>query len=216
MPARFQFHAICGPTGSGKSRLLQTLTTQGAQVLDLEKLAAHRGSVLGSLPSVKQPSQKSFESSIWQTLRYFNAERPVFVESESKKIGNLRVPDALMEKMRASPCITLELSRPNRVRLLLQDYAHFVTNPSTLTTKLDCLIPLQGKERIQHWQAMAHSGEMASLFDALLVHHYDPAYSRSIDRNFALIGQAKKILLDDISESTFNTAALQIRSESNI
>jgi len=210
MPAQFQFYVICGPTGSGKSRLLQKLTAQGAQVLDLEKLAAHRGSVLGSLPSVQQPSQKSFESSIWQTLRHFNPDRPVFVESESKKIGNLRVPDALMEKIRSSHCITLELSRANRVQLLLQDYAHFVTYPSTLISKLECLIPLQGKEKILQWQIMARSGEMACLFDALLVHHYDPAYSRSIARNFLSIDQAKKIVLEDISEGAFDTATLRI------
>ena len=61
------FQVICGPTGSGKSRLLQTLAAQGAQVLDLEKLAAHRGSVLGHLPTESQPTQKMFET-IWGTI----------------------------------------------------------------------------------------------------------------------------------------------------
>ncbi|MGB4347155.1 MAG: tRNA 2-selenouridine(34) synthase MnmH, partial [Burkholderiaceae bacterium] len=104
---RLQFRVICGTTGSGKSRLLEALARAGAQVLDLEQLAAHRGSVLGNLPAEPQPSQKMFESRIWQTLRHYSPEQVVFVESESKKVGNLRVPERLMEKMRSSPCIAL-------------------------------------------------------------------------------------------------------------
>src|SRR5690606_7651800 len=77
LPASFRFHVLCGPTGSGKSRLLRHLTEQGAQVLDLEALARHRGSVLGNLPDQPQPSQKRFESCIWQLLRHYDPSRPV-------------------------------------------------------------------------------------------------------------------------------------------
>ncbi|MBC7860945.1 MAG: tRNA 2-selenouridine(34) synthase MnmH, partial [Burkholderiaceae bacterium] len=191
-----QFKVICGTTGSGKSRLLEVLHGIGAQVLDLEQLAAHRGSVLGNLPSQPQPTQKAFESAIWQRLRHFDTSRPVFIESESKKVGNLRVPDALMEKMRASPCIALELSRPNRVRLLMEDYEHFALNPATLNTQLDCLLSLHGREKIGRWHDMANSGRMPELVEELLVDHYDPAYLRSIDRNFAQYGQADTLALE--------------------
>ena len=211
-PPALSFIVICGTTGSGKSRLLEVLHGIGAQVLDLEQLAAHRGSVLGNLPSQPQPSQKAFESAMWQQLRQFDPGRPVFVESESKKVGNLRVPDAVMDSMRAAPCVSLTLSRPNRVRLLMEDYSHFTLNPETLNTQLDCLLSLHGREKIGRWHAMANGGKMPELVDQLLVEHYDPAYLRSIERNFAQFGQAEVLELEDISPPAFLEAARKLRS----
>lgn len=201
------FQVICGPTGNGKSRLLQTLATQGAQVLDLEKLAAHRGSVLGHLPTESQPTQKMFESRIWQTLRHYVADRPVYVESESKKIGNCRVPELLMEKMRASPCIALELSAESRVQLLMEDYAHFVQQPHLLSVQLDHLLTLHGREKIKRWHAMAESGDLTNLVHELLTEHYDPAYLRSIQRNFLQLSSAQSLALENISTNAFLQAA---------
>jgi tRNA 2-selenouridine synthase len=216
LPSQFNFHVICGTTGSGKSRLLQILASKGAQVLDLEKLAAHRGSVLGNLPSERQPTQKTFESSIWQALRHFSPDETVFVESESKKVGNLRVPDALMEKMRSSPCISVTLARSKRVQLLMRDYEHFVADPGRLNTQLDCLIPLHGKEKIARWQAMALSGDMAALVDELLLDHYDPAYLRSIERNFMQVSQAQQLELTDVSDTAFAAAAESLRRSASM
>ena len=209
-PPELDFRVVCGTTGSGKSRLLETLDGIGAQVLDLEKLAAHRGSVLGHLPDEPQPTQKMFESRIWDLLRRFDPTRPVFVESESKKVGNLRVPDAVMERMRASPCIALHLSRENRVRLLMEDYEHFCADPSALNGQLDHLVQLHGREKIAAWQSMANSGAMPELVDELLVQHYDPAYLRSIDRNFARYPQAQALELGDISKADFEAAARKL------
>ncbi len=209
--SQFTFRVICGTTGSGKSRLLQLMADQGTQVLDLEKLAAHRGSVLGNLPSEAQPTQKAFESSIWQTLRKFDPQQIVYVESESKKVGNVRVPDALMERMRASSCVSLTLSQLDRVKLLMEDYVHFVGDPTGLNTQLDCLTPLHGREKIARWQAMANAGEMEALVDELLVDHYDPAYLRSIERNFALFSSAEHLALSGISEAAMQAAAADLR-----
>ena len=206
-PPALDWRVVCGTTGSGKSRLLETLDAIGAQVLDLEQLAAHRGSVLGSLPSEPQPSQKMFESRIWGKLRSFDPARPVFVESESKKVGNLRVPDAVMVAMRASPCISLTLSRPNRVRLLTQDYSHFVRDPAALNTQLEHLVLLHGRAKIAAWHALANQGQMAQLVDELLVEHYDPAYLKSIDRNFAQFNDARVVELADIGAADFMGAA---------
>lgn len=206
-PPALDFRVVCGTTGSGKSRLLQTLEALGAQVLDLEQLAAHRGSVLGHLPNAPQPGQKMFETLVWDKLRGFDPGKPVFVEAESKKVGNLRVPDALMEQMRAAPCIALNLSRPNRVRLLMEDYEHFCADPSLLVGQLEHLAQLHGRARIEVWQQMATGGEMPELVDQLLVQHYDPAYLRSIDRNFVQYPQAEAVTLDGIAPADFAAAA---------
>ena len=207
---RFQWRVICGTTGSGKSRLLGSLADQGAQVLDLEQLAAHRGSVLGDLPSQPQPSQKKFESSIWQTLRGFDAALPVYVEAESKKVGKLRVPEAIMEEMRKSPCINLSLPTEQRVELLMDDYAHFVADTGNLNRQLDFLQVLHGKEKIHGWKQMADKGQIGELVRELLEKHYDPAYLRSINRNFLQSTHALLIDQTGISHADFLTSTKTI------
>jgi tRNA 2-selenouridine synthase len=203
LPSRFRYRVICGATGSGKSRLLEALAGAGAQVLDLEVLAAHRGSVLGELPHAPQPSQKSFETSLWSTLSGFDRERPVFVESESKKVGDLRVPDTLITRMRDSECVRLEADTATRVRLLMEDYAHFVRDPQALAAKLDLLRNLHGAERIDGWKALAARGDWDALVADLLESHYDPAYRRSLFRNYRDAQQAEAVTVSDISGPGF-------------
>ncbi|HWI09908.1 MAG TPA: tRNA 2-selenouridine(34) synthase MnmH [Burkholderiaceae bacterium] len=193
LPARFDYRVICGSTGAGKSRLLQVLRAQGAQVLDLEALANHRGSVLGLVPGQPQPGQKQFESRVWDALRRFDAARPVYVESESKKVGDLRVPLLLIERMRAAPCIRLELALDARVRLLLEDYAFFVTDTPAFCARLDALRTIRGNAVVNAWQEAARAGHTAEVVRDLLVAHYDPIYAQSMQRNFA---GASALLLD--------------------
>jgi tRNA 2-selenouridine synthase len=212
LPRQFRYIVICGTTGSGKSRLLQSLAQRGAQVLDLEQLAAHRGSVLGHLPSEPQPSQKMFESRIWQALRGFDPELPVYVESESKKVGNVRVPEVLMESMRASECVALSLSQQGRVALLMQDYAHFTQQPETLNARLECLMPLHGHEKIARWKAMSNEARTAELVEELLTQHYDPAYLKSIHRNFVRYDSARQLELAGISDAAFEAASHDLLS----
>lgn len=184
LPERFRFVVVCGRTGSGKSRYLQVLQEAGAQVLDLEDLAAHKGSVLGGLPDRPQPGQKFFESLIWHRLHALDPAQPVFVESESKKIGRLHTPDVLLTRMRGSECLTLEADIPVRVTLLKEEYAHFLADPVLLNRQIDCLANLQGLERVEHWKEQALSGQWDALVAELLVEHYDPAYSRSLGKNY--------------------------------
>ncbi len=184
LPKRLQYRVICGRTGSGKSRLLAQLQQRGAQVLDLEALANHRGSVLGLVPGSPQPTQKQFDSRIWDSLRRFDPQRTVWVESESKKVGELRVPEALIVRMRASPCVRLELPVEARVALLLEDYDFFVQDVPAFCERLNALRALRGNECIDTWQKLAMSGQIASVVRELLVLHYDPVYLQSMQRNF--------------------------------
>jgi tRNA 2-selenouridine synthase len=210
LPARFTFRVVCGATGSGKSRLLEALATTPAQVLDLEALAAHRGSVLGEIPGAPQPSQKAFETAIWAALGGFDPRQPVFVESESKKVGNLRVPEALIVRMREGACLRLEAPPEVRAELLLEDYAHLVADPPQLREKLACLAPLHGRERIERWGELAGAGDWHGLVADLLETHYDPAYRRSMFRNYAGAASASVLPVREASREAFLALALEI------
>ena len=209
LAASIQFIAVCGRTGSGKSRLLDALFAKDAQVLDLERLATHKGSVLGDLPDQPQPSQKRFESTIWATLSKFDASQPVFVEAESKKIGVLRVPQALITKMWTGACVDLATVDPLRVPLLREEYAHLIANPALLSAKLDCLQGLHTKEKIAAWHTMVRQAQWDDLVTELLMAHYDPAYDQSMFRHYVNIGCAERINLDDIDQTAFGRAADQ-------
>ena len=210
MPADYRFQVVCGATGSGKSRLLEALVAAGAQVLDLEVLAAHRGSVLGELPGAPQPSQKSFETSIWSALRGFDPRRPVFVESESRKVGNLRVPERLIEHMRASPCVRLEAGTATRVALLKEDYAHFLERPAELAARLALLRDLHGADRIGAWTSHLEAGRWDALVEDLLEAHYDPAYRKSLFRNYQGAQAAPAVAVTDITTGGFAALAREV------
>ena len=199
LPGLFAYRVVCGPTGSGKSRLLQALAGEGAQVLDLEELAAHRGSLLGALPGQDQPSQKRFESALWFAFSRFDPARPVFVESESKKIGALRVPDALLTAMHASPCIRLEVPLAARVQLLSEDYVHFLHDPETIKRQLGYLAGLRGHDTVSAWQELASKHAWHELVAALLEQHYDPAYFKSLARNYAPSPADQAFRAEDLS-----------------
>jgi tRNA 2-selenouridine synthase len=178
------YRVICGPTGSGKTRLLTSLAAAGAQVLDLEALAEHRSSVLGLIPGQPQPSQKQFDTRVWNALRGLDPSRVVWAESESKKVGNVSVPDTLMTALRASPCARLELPIEERVQLLMEDYDFFVKDPAFFCTRLDVLKDLRGKAVIDDWKARVHAGQVKGVVRELLELHYDPGYASSTRRNY--------------------------------
>lgn len=207
LPAQLRFRVLCGRTGSGKSRLLRTLAAAGEQVLDLESLAAHRGSVLGPLPEAPQPSQKRFESEVWAALARFDSARVIWVESESKKIGGLRVPEALIQRMWTSERIVVAANLATRVQLLLDEYHHFTQDFATLERQLDCLTSLHGRERIAAWKQLAAQGRYAEFVEALLLDHYDPAYGRSLARNYGDLSDAPAVTLAAANDASFSAAA---------
>ncbi len=210
LPREFRYVVVCGETGSAKSRILEAIAAHGAQVLDLEHLANHRGSVLGHPPDSAQPAQRLFESQVWDQLRKLDPSRPVFVESESKKVGELHVPDALMSSMRDSPCIRIAASVAARVEFLLREYRHFINDPPSLHTRLELLATLYPRAVIAHWQSLANAGQWAEFVQDMLENHYDPAYRRSMDRNFSQLPDARVIELASLDAVSIDRAARQI------
>lgn len=210
--ARLQFQVICGTTGSGKTRLLHALRGAGAQVLDLEDLARHRSSVLGALPGIAQPTQKRFDTLVWEQLRGFDPARVVFVESESKKVGNVSVHPALVDAMRNSPCSVVDLSLEQRVELLLEDYAYFTANPEQFCNRLDALTAQRGKVVIQGWKDCVRQGDLRTVVQDLLVAHYDPVYVQSMERNFVQFAQANTLAPADRSVASMQALATLLHS----
>lgn len=191
--ARLKFEVVCGTTGSGKTRFLQALAEQGAQVLDLEALANHRSSVLGLVPGQTQPTQKAFDTRIWAALQALSPDRVVYIESESKKVGNVTVPESLIAAMRQSPCMHLVLEESERVKLLMQDYDFFVKDSAYFCERLDALSEARGPAVVREWQARVQAGDIAGVVQALLVLHYDPVYLQSMQRNFTHYPTARRL-----------------------
>jgi tRNA 2-selenouridine synthase len=207
LPRAFRLRVVCGLTGTGKSRLLRALRDAGGQVLDLEALAAHRGSVLGGLPDAPQPTQKMFESLVWQALRGFDRKRQVYVEAESRKIGVLRVPEALIKAMWVSECIVLEAPAAARVQLLKSEYAHFFDQTEALAQRLECLLPLHGHAIIGKWKELALARRWDKLIVDLLVRHYDPAYTRATGKHYTALSHAMKFALGSVDDTAFAALA---------
>ncbi|MEI7446166.1 MAG: tRNA 2-selenouridine(34) synthase MnmH [Burkholderiales bacterium] len=207
LPGGLRFVVVAGRTGSAKSRLLERLAALGEQVLDLEAIARHRGSVLGGLPGAPQPSQKAFETQLWERLRHADPHRPVFVESESRKVGQVQVPEALIHAIRASRVAVIEADVPLRSRFLLAEYEHFRADVPGLHVLLDKLVPLHGGERIGDWKALVAQDRWLELVERLLVEHYDPSYDRSMKRNFGRLAEAPTVRLDGTDEAALDRAA---------
>jgi len=215
VPAQFLYVVVCGLTGSGKSRLLAALGDEGAQVLDLELLARHRGSLLGDLPGDPQPSQKAFETDLLTTLGRFDPARPVYVESESRKIGAIQLPDALLDAMRGAACVRVDTPRTLRVALLRDEYTHFIADPASLADKLQPLVPVHGHKVIERWAAAAAAGDFATLVDELLATHYDPTYGRSMLRNFPRHAEAMRVTPHAIDMPAFRALARELDAQVN-
>jgi tRNA 2-selenouridine synthase len=212
LPRQFRYRVLCGATGSAKSRILQAIGALGEQIVDLEALACHKGSVLGVLPDAPQPPQKHFETTLLTTLRRLDPARPVYVEAESRKIGRLQVPDAMIESIRAGDCLAIEAPLAARVDFLLRDYDYFLRDPAWLNTRLAALKALRGGETVARWQAYASQGEWRTLVEELLTGHYDPLYQRSQERNYAGFGTPHTIAAAQLTPAGIAAAAQAIVS----
>lgn len=175
-----RFHVLTGLTGVGKTRLLSWLANRGENVLDLEQLAHHRGSLLGEEPGAPQPSQKLFESHLWDALARTDPTRPVWIESESRKVGRLSLPTALWRGMLNATVTEVSAPLEARVNALVADYSHFQRDPGVLLALLPALIGRHSRERVECWAAQVRQGDWHGLVRSLLVNHYDPGYRASV------------------------------------
>jgi tRNA 2-selenouridine synthase len=210
LPPQVKFRVVSGATGSGKSRLLEALQARGAQVLHLEELASHKGSVLGNLPGQPQPAQKGFESQLLAALSALDLRQPVFVEAESRKIGRLQVPDALLEAIRGAPVLRIEAPLAARVEFLLHDYDYAVADPAWLMERLQHLKGLQSGETLARWQALVGAGDFPTLVEELLTLHYDALYQRSQARNYNSFEAAAGYATDRLDAASLDRLAAEI------
>lgn len=168
-----------GNTGTAKTAVLHEVAALGGQVIDLEGLAQHRGSIFGQAVGAKQPSQKTFESALAMAMARLDPARPVLVEAESNRIGSLRLPPALWQAMRTAPRLVIEAPLAARAQWLASAYTDLTLDPVQLQARIAALAPYQPRERIADWQAMALAGDYRALAAALMALHYDPRYARS-------------------------------------
>ena len=210
LPAEFSFIVLTGATGSAKSRVLEGLGRAGAQVLHLEALAEHKGSVLGSLPNRPQPSQKAFETRLHSALAEFDPARPVFVEAESRRIGTVSLPNALITSMRNARCVRIEVALAARVDFLLRDYDYFLADRHWLAENISRLHGLQSNELLNRWLALSVRGEFPILVAELLENHYDPLYHRSQGANFLAEAAAATVTAPDLLPESISRMAGQI------
>jgi tRNA 2-selenouridine synthase len=208
---RLDLRVICGATGSAKTRVLQALAAQGAQVLDLEDCAQHKGSLLGALPGVPQPSQKNFETNIATQLARVDLSRPLYVEGESARIGKLSLPLSLVARMREAPRIIEIAAEPEaRLAYLLRDYTYLGDDREVLAEQLGKLKEMQGKESVARWQQWARAGELAPLFAELMAQHYDPHYERSQERHFKAWPTRERVVAQDLSDAAVAELARRV------
>ncbi len=191
-----------GGTGTAKTDILHRCAVSGAQVLDLEGLARHRGSVFGDTGG--QPAQKLFESRLMQHIAGLDPARPVLVEAESNRIGRLRLPPALWAAMRAAPRIVLQAPAPARAAYLAETYTDIAADGAGLHAVIDSLRRYQPAARIADWHALAD--RPAALAESLIVHHYDPGYARARHATPALAQHT----LPDLSPASRAAAAAAV------
>lgn len=209
-PAELQLTVLAGPTGVAKTRLLKTLQSQGAQVLDLEGLANHKGSILGLPPNATQPSQKRFETKLWHTISGFDPKRPVFTEAESNRIGKLHCPPALWKKLGLGHIVQIDLPLLKRAAFLLDDYPYFTQDPPHLKELLNKLIKLRGHEQVHQWYQLIDDRRWSDFVASILENHYDLAYRKAGDEKSNYPAPSRSISLPDFSPESLKTAAHQL------
>lgn len=198
-----------GHTGVAKTEILRRLAAAGVQTLDLEGLAAHRGSLFGAIAGQPQPSQKLFESRLLQALDQLDPSRPILVEAESSKIGDRMTPPLLWRAMQTAPRIEIVASREARARYLVETYRDVIENPAEMEAAFARLPTYPGRKRLEDWRALAEAGAYEDLASALMEAHYDPAYERSSRKDQR--PRLGVLDLEDLGPGSLDVAVAEIR-----
>ena len=207
MPVVSPVVVLDGNTGSAKTAILGRLAARGHQVIDLEGLARHRGSLFGAMPG-GQPSQKMFEGRLALALESLDPVRPVLVEAESSRIGEITLPKAMWQAICAAPRLRLDVSVAARAAYSTRDYADVVADPARLAAIIAALAPQHPADRIETWQAQAEAGDWAPLAEGLMRDHYDPRYLKHRSRYAAR--EKAVVALDGLDD--LDAAAARVES----
>ena len=209
-PLGYRLVQLGGYTGTGKTEILSKLEKLGVQVLDLEGLARHRGSILGSL-GTPQPSQKRFESALADALDRLDPERPVVVEAESSKIGALNLPPAIWHAMHNAPTINVSAPLEERARYLAKTYTDILSDTDRLKSRLLPLVRHRGHAVVENWMRLIASSDQVALCRSLAADHYDPCYEKSARSNSANV--VTTVYVDDLGAESLAQLAKQIGAE---
>jgi tRNA 2-selenouridine synthase len=173
----FKLLLIDGATGSAKSDIIRELIDRGAPAIDLEALAAHRGSVFGAI-GAGQPSQKLFESLLWDRLGRLDRSRAVIVEAESAQIGGCVLPRRFWRSMRAARHVVIKADIGARADHILSAYRDMTADPARVLAAIGRLKSFHAKAKIEHWRELAEGRHYRDLAIDLMRDHYDPLYAR--------------------------------------
>jgi tRNA 2-selenouridine synthase len=216
VPTHLQLNVLSGPTGCGKTRLLLALREAGAQVIDLEALASHRGSIIGAIPGRTQPSQKFFDSLLLAEIGRLDLAEQVWIESESKRIGRVQLPAALFHRMHGGRLFAVETPMSQRIAMWRREYPHFERDPTGLVIQLSHLKALVSGATLEKWVAMAERRDIDVLFESIMLDYYDPAYFRSTKKNYVHTEHAIKIQLETLDSAYLANIARRLIAESEV
>lgn len=202
-----QLTVLSGLTGVGKTRLLNALTAEGAQVLDLEGLANHKGSLLGNPHKGEQPSQKQFETRLWEVLSKCDPTKPIFTEAESNRIGRVHCPAPLWKKLSEGKLIQTNLEISERIKLLREDYPHFTEDPESLSELLDVLRRIRGNQQVDTWQQQIAERDWDAFLTSILVDHYDLSYRHPADPKSNYSPPVAEVTVASVAPADYITAA---------
>lgn len=204
------FRVISGLTGVGKTRLLHAIQDLGGQILDLEGMANHKGSLLGTPPEDEQPTQKKFETRLWEALNQLDFDRPIYIEAESNRIGNVHCPSGLWSALNKAKVTHIDLAIEQRIILLREEYPHFQENAGKLLELLDVLVRIRGHEQVEDWKQKIHSEDWDGFVQSILINHYDLCYRQPGDEKSNYQPVSDSIKVETAAPASFAIAAQEL------